>query len=438
MKLASEAEKHVRITNCGGADLIIDRIKVTVGVGGGEFDLDFSIAQAKAPALGITGPTPASPLRLKTNAFTHVAVRYRPQSPAALDPATKLPMADTAQLSVIGHDPGVVGTLPLSGFGMMQCCPKAKIVCKEGTEAIPQTMLHLSAEQSLPGCNAPIVKYQWTAKQPAGSSQVFEPGATSVETTFTANAAGAYTICLEVWDANGVKSCNPACLEILILPEEAIHVELLWDTPNDPNQSDTGPGAGADLDLHFAHPEASGPDIDCDGKDDPWFSNPYDTFWFNPNPNWGSASPAVNDDPSMDLDDTDGAGPENLNLDVPEGSPSNPVAYSVGVHYWNDNGFGTSFATVNIYIMGVLMAQFDKVELKPLDMWNVGRINWPNTASGGSLAAVEACYQTPGAAPCGGFGKAWQPTGAPCVTPCYVNPSFGVAQGIGASTICEL
>ena len=40
----------------------------------------------------------------------------------------------------------------------------------------------------------------------------------------------------------------------------------------------------------------------------------FDCFWFNAHPNWGSFDPSVDDDPGLDRDDTDGAGPENLFL----------------------------------------------------------------------------------------------------------------------------
>lgn len=114
-----------------------------------------------------------------------------------------------------------------------------------------------------------------------------------------------------------------------------------WDRP------DEGSEVGSDLDLHFVHHTyavGGGHDGDGDGIDDPWFHQPFDTFWFTPKPNWGTLDPTANDDPSRDRDDTDGAGPENLNLVVPQ----NGVTYGIGVHYWSDHGFGDAYATVRI------------------------------------------------------------------------------------------
>ena len=109
---------------------------------------------------------------------------------------------------------------------------------------------------------------------------------------------------------------------------------MTWNTPNDPNQFDEGVEVGADLDLHLAHPlaaVAAGPDVDGDGAPDMWFQQPFDCFWFNPVPDWGPMGPEG--DPSMDVDDTDGAGPEIISLTEPEDG----LAYSIAVHYWNGN-----------------------------------------------------------------------------------------------------
>ena len=171
--------------------------------------------------------------------------------------------------------------------------------------------------------------------------------------------------------------CLPAEAQVEVVPDETIHVELLWHTPVDPDETDRGPDSGVDLDLHFAHGEHAGPsmnlDLDGDGKPDPWFDQPFDCFWFNPHPNRGSVEPAVNDDPGIDLDDPGGAGPENLNLNVPE-----QTTYRVGVHYWRDHGHGMSVATVRIYVLSQLQFEMTAVPLENLDTWDVAVITWPD------------------------------------------------------------
>jgi hypothetical protein len=72
----------------------------------------------------------------------------------------------------------------------------------------------------------------------------------------------------------------------------------------------------------------------------------------------------------------DGAGPENLNIQVPEQN----VRYQVGAHYWNDWGFGHAFATVRVYIYGVLRDQWADVRIANGDMWDSHHIDWPSGA----------------------------------------------------------
>ena len=116
----------------------------------------------------------------------------------------------------------------------------------------------------------------------------------------------------------------------------------------------------------------------------------------------------------------------------------NDGVYTVGVHYWNDHGFGTSYATVNVYIMGVLAVQIEKVEMNVLDMWYVGKLNWPNSMSGGVLSPFQICYKSPKAGdPCKKTGKYWQPQGGWCIKKCYVNPGFTATQSGASKASCK-
>ncbi|MBM4353456.1 MAG: hypothetical protein FJ109_06605 [Deltaproteobacteria bacterium] len=239
-------------------------------------------------------------------------------------------------------------------------------------------------------------------EQPEGSQSVFVPSYTFPNPTFEVNVAGKYTFYLTVYDQTNTPSCFPAEHELFVVGLEAIHVELTWFTEGDPDETDTGPETGSDLNLHFAHPWAQGDDLDGDGEPDGWFDVPFDCFWWNPHPNWGSYDPAVDDDPHLDIDDTDGAGPENINLDIPENA-----TYRVGVHYWYDHGYGPALATVRIYIYGQFVFEVAHIELQNHDMWEVGTIEWPsgkvNLSTGNN----------------GGYK----------ITPCYTNPYFLARPG---------
>lgn len=141
----------------------------------------------------------------------------------------------------------------------------------------------------------------------------------------------------------------PICQYISCPFDDDIVVELVWNTPNDPNQTDT---VGADLDLHFRHPNGL------------WQDPVWDCSPSNPNPDW-----ATDDDPEMVRADDDGAGPEIVVLKQREN-----VNYSVGVYYTSDNGFGPSYATVRIYIEGTLVYESTEM-LVTGQFWQVAYIS---------------------------------------------------------------
>jgi hypothetical protein len=252
-------------------------------------------------------------------------------------------------------------------------CPEAVIQVAEGEEVAPQTVLHLDGTASV-GAQGAIVAWAWEVEEfPAWCEPVLIPSPTFPKPTAEVNCAGTYRFRLQVQDASGAWSCIPATAEVVVVPCcGGFHVELLWDTPGDPDPTDGGPEAGTDLDLHLTHPYAGGTDQDGDGVPDGWFDIPFDCFWFNAKPDWGSMDPSVNDNPSLDRDDTDGMGPENINLHGPEA-----VTYRVGVHAFNDHGYGPSTVTVRVFMWGNLVFEVSGAVLTSGDLWEVCTIEWP-------------------------------------------------------------
>ena len=130
--------------------------------------------------------------------------------------------------------------------------------------------------------------------------------------------------------------------------------------------------------------------------------------------------PAAGDDPSLDRDDTDGAGPENLNIAIPE----DDILYHIGVHYWDSHGMGEAITTVKVWTYATLIyegcagkteeecceaaadggttaCEVLEAPLNELDMWCVGAVNWPEPQ-------VSSC----------------EPLAPDTITPNYVNPFF--------------
>lgn len=375
------SEVQVEITSCGDQNLEITEIGLTP-----DSSPLYSLSLAALP--GVTGtPTqlgPAdAPVVLQPNQKAVLTVQYFPEQVSPVD-GNNQPILDIGTLRIRSNSFQPELLTELSGFGVIKECPTAVIIVQQGEEVIPQTKLNLIGAQSQ-AATGEIATWQWEVDQPAGSQSVFSPSPSAPDPTFEVNVAGRYVFRLTVVDSSGEPSCAPAEYEVFVNPDEAIHIELLWDTPNDPNQSDED--VGADLDLHFTHPNAvGGYDGDGDGVQDGWFDIPFDCFWLNEQPNWGSIDPSVDDNPALDRDDTDGAGPENLNLNAPEAGAS----YKVGVHYWNDHGFGTSYATVRVYIFANLVFEMTDVELFKHDMWTVTSIAWPPTGTPPTLTKVCA------------------------------------------------
>jgi hypothetical protein len=366
--------RTVVIESCGDEASVITSIAFTAP-GGGEFAIDWSSLSATAGK----APTDAAPLTIGKNESAALTVTYEPESANPLN-KDGLPIPDLATIEFQANTVAKKHLVELEGVAASSDCPTAIISIGEGDTVVPQTVLHIDGTQSIAPAGT-IAKYQWEVTQPQGSVGLFLPNNSAPQVTFEPNVAGDYVFRLRVWDQGGKESCFPGVRTVKVLPDQAIHVELLWNTPGDPVQSDEGPAAGADLDLHFAHPYGSVLDFDNDGKADPWFDAKYDCFWFNKNPEWGSYDPNVDDNPSLDRDDTDGAGPENLNLTLPEDG----MNYAVGVHYFDDHGWGPSTAEVRIYIYGQLQYQVTSKALNQGDLWYVADVHWPSANVAGKL-----------------------------------------------------
>ena len=357
----------VDVANCSASEpLTVTRFALEGAVDG--LAGPFSLALPAGP--GAASVAPDAPLVLAPGATLAVDVGYAPSVAAGVD-ALGQPLRDLATLAIDSNAFVAHAAVPVSGFGVPDDCPVAVLEVQEGEEVEPQTVLHLHGENSY-SPTGHIAKYQWSVDQPALSTSKFVPSETYPSPTFAANVLGKYVFHLDVWDEYGRKSCVTASYQVVTATGCALHVELLWTSPGDPIPDDEGPMAGTDVDLHLAHPNAGQDDLDGDGQKDPWFDPTWDVFWFYPYQNWGSVSSTA-DDPSLDLDDVDGNGPENINLCQLEDGKS----YAVGINYWDDHGFGNAFATVRIYLFNDLVFEVNDVALADHDLCWIADVDWP-------------------------------------------------------------
>lgn len=346
--IGQSARQDVQLESCNTKPLEVFGLSI-VDDATGAFSVDTSLVSL--------------PFSLNGGSSINIPVIYVPVSIAAQGPGGVY-VRDTAKFRVETDTYVPEYDVELSGFGTDGACPVPVITIAEGDEVIPQTRLTLSARNSTT-TTGNISRWEWSVVQPQGSASIFLPIATRQNVTFEANIVGEYVFRLKVWNTLGVESCSPAEKIVNVVSDSAIRVELLWNTPRDANQFDTGltltgQSVGSDLDLHFLRPGTA------------WdYFGSLDCHWQNPNPDWGVRG--AMHDPSLDRDDTDGAGPENLNMNSPE-----DIEYRIGVHYWDDWGYGPSWASVRVYIFGQLREQWGNVVLQKFDLWDVLLIEWPS------------------------------------------------------------
>jgi hypothetical protein len=262
----------------------------------------------------------------------------------------------------------------------------------------PLDTVYLTGENSydLNAPPQPISAWEWQMIEwpPGANPADFElTGITSPFLSLWLPLAGRYVARLKVTNQDdGVSSgVSPTSdVEIFAVPDSRVHVELIWDHPNN------------DMDLHLTNADVS--DLVCKAPDD--------CFWDDclllcldpeadcrlPLPQWFGGFPVYEGgNPRLDIDDTNGLGPENAVIDAPE-----PGRYRVYVHYYTvvDRATDPTYVTVRIYVDAILRAEFRRV-LHPDDLWRIAEIQWyadnssevvPATSDGLGVGAVRTMY----------------------------------------------
>lgn len=167
---------------------------------------------------------------------------------------------------------------------------------------------------------------------------------------------GEYIVELETFALGEQVPCQSDLVFITATPDHDLYISTTWETPLDTDPDDR---QGADLDLHYLHPDGS------------FEGELYDVFWRNRSADWGQ--PGAFDDPALLRDDRDGFGPEVVAHDAPEQGKS----YRIGVHYFDPAGFGSSYVSTTIHIRGQLAATSTSQQLPDQGAYlRVGQVTW--------------------------------------------------------------
>ncbi|MBN2106749.1 MAG: hypothetical protein JW832_04925 [Deltaproteobacteria bacterium] len=188
---------------------------------------------------------------------------------------------------------------------------------------------------------------------------------TTSDTTFSQPLvlrSGANTIkvnCYAVKDAEG--NAAFASREMTVngdFPVLDLFTELRWNTDY------------SDVDLHLLPPES--------GIADLWTYR--DCFYYNKTTDWGAV---------LDVDDTEGFGPEHITMQ----SAGLSGVYRLFVHYYDEDGAGSSDATIDVSVKDGPLHTFGPFHLTADgwyagSLWEVCTIEFP----GGVITPVEQSY----------------------------------------------
>ncbi len=190
-------------------------------------------------------------------------------------------------------------------------------MCPPEVETPPLTSVEITGTAEDDG---EIVSWAWRrVERPDGSAARRPDPANRPTTTFTPDIVGVYLLELTVTDDDRMTATCQT--RVIAAATEGLRIEMFWDSD------------GTDMDTHLLNPGARR-----------WY-NDDDCYYANCTGGrleWGD--PGADDNPSLDIDDTDGFGPENINIDEPENG-----TYRVGVEAYS----GTARqVTVRIYCGG--------------------------------------------------------------------------------------
>ncbi len=264
---------------------------------------------------------------------------------------------------------------PIAVAELRECGGEIATDCSVEDEIVPLDRVYLTGINSYdtrdPEDPSLIVGYRWEIISFPGDAdeEMFEQtGVNSQVFSMWLPIAGEYTVRLYVTNDVGIESGVSETSDITFLakPSSRLHLQMVWDTPT------------TDLDMHFvlagqSSGEAYNLQWDCYWSQCRPGCTEFDTPCDNPIHWFPEFDMFTGPNPHLDIDDTNGLGPENINVDEP-----NPASYHIYVHYYaigNGQPSIRTQSTVRVYGDGVLRAEYRR-GLDKNDLWAVGKIVW--------------------------------------------------------------
>jgi hypothetical protein len=313
------ADGTIDLVNGGGAPLVIDSALVL-----GE---------------GFTSSLPTLPATLAPNERLTVEVGFAPVVEARYQ----------AELWVESNTPAGASRAAIQGTSIDQPVAVCDATPREAY-ALIDSVTWLGSGSYDPSGEA-IAAYEWSLiERPAGSRAALPSGDADLY-GFVPDMVGDYVAELIVQNASGVSS-EPCYATVTAVPSQDLWVELYWVTDQD------------DMDLHLVNGSGA-----LTSGDDCYYAN-----CVGRGLDWGELGNA-DDDPSLDIDDIPGTGPENINIREPaEGS-----SFTVYVHDYTGSTpdfYGDNEVTVNVYLSGVLEFTDTRMIDGDGDYVPFARVNW--------------------------------------------------------------
>ena len=323
-----ELVNEVEVSNEGISSLQISSVSISEGLSKNKEDFGFFLEEA--PQSG-TLLAPGESLTL------NVGCRNDKEHPSPL----------TGELLIANSDPTDYGKnsnkkITLKCGPNAKEIPTAKLKCEPTEVSVFQwAVMDGSESVDSDGKSKEGLRYLWSfATTPgeisldivddsnrAGTPLNGDPSNKISRAAFQAKVKGKYTVRLVVINEKGITSKPDEC-DIIADSDDDLAVKMFWNNKN------------ADIDLHLIRPDGEFGDAESDCYY--WNCSPQ---YSGERPDWGEPDD-TKDNPFLDIDNTDGIGPETVTINKPANG-----TYTVTVHAY-DTSKGPTTVVVKAYAHG--------------------------------------------------------------------------------------